>query len=146
MVENRTDSGPACCGDRRKILAVDHARPWRRGAAAAHREKERRHHPSPGISGGGLRIGLDSVSMADEDLRGRKVYASWRAAMMPGGRGFRRAVRTMVRSVDLDPGGRGHSHLGSWENRNSKPKSSLHVNHVAFFSPPACNPCRFRDV
>lgn len=131
--------------DRRKILAVDHARPWRRGAAAANREKERRQHRnrSLGISGGGLRIGLDSVSMADEDLRGRKVYASWRAAMMPGGRGFRRAVRTMVRSVDLDPGGRGHSHLGSWENRNSKPKSSLHVNHVAFCSPPTATIAAF---
>lgn len=37
------------------------------------------------------------------------VYMSWRAAMMPGVSGFSRAVRTLVRSADLDPGGRGHS-------------------------------------
>lgn len=86
------------------------------------------------------RIGLDSVSMAEMVLRGRKCILSWHAAMMPGEVGFSRSVRPMVRSADLDPGIRGRSHLGECVLvEPAKPGTEggllpfLHVHHVAFY-------------
>ncbi|POS73120.1 hypothetical protein DHEL01_v208481 [Diaporthe helianthi] len=49
-----------------------------------------------------LRIGLESISMAEDG-----PPPAWLAAIMPGGSGFSRAVRPMVRSADdLDPAAR----------------------------------------
>lgn len=79
------------------------------------------------------RIGLDSVSMAEMVLRGRKCILSWHAAMMPGVCGFSRAVRPMVRSADLDPGIRGRSHLVECVGTEGGLLAFLHVHHVAFY-------------
>lgn len=97
--------------DCRKILTVDHARPGEEGLP--HTKADNAGSPTPVLCKGRVRIGLNSVSITVEVRVAESVYI-WYAAMMLGGCGFRQAVRTMVRSVDLDPVCRGPSHLSSW--------------------------------